>query len=52
LRRWITTFRSTGFAVGFEEIGMTDVNGTVVSGHALTGPIHELAELGAPQIQS
>ncbi len=51
LRLWITAFRAAGFPVGFEEIGITDVDGNLISGHTLTGPIAEIAEHGAPRIQ-
>ncbi len=52
LRLWITTFRQAGFPIGFEEIGIIDVDGTLISGQALVGPIDEIAEHGAPQIAS
>jgi hypothetical protein len=51
LRLWIATFRQAGFRVGFEEIGFIDVDGTRISGHTLVGPIDEIAEHGAPQIE-
>ena len=51
LRLWITIFRSAGFRVGFEEIGIVGVDGPLISGCTLTGPIEEVAEHGAPVIQ-
>jgi hypothetical protein len=51
LRSWITALRSAGFQVGFEEVGVADVEGNLISGDTLTGPIAEICEHGAPQIE-
>ncbi len=51
LRSWIIALRAAGFRVGFEEIGISDAEGSLVYGQALTGPIAEIAEHGAPPIE-
>jgi len=43
LRQWITAFRKAGFRIGFEEIGIADVKGSVITGHTLTAPPYEIA---------
>jgi EAL domain-containing protein (putative c-di-GMP-specific phosphodiesterase class I) len=50
LRSWIMALRSAGFRVGFEEVGVADVEGDLISGNALTGPLAEICEQGAPHI--
>lgn len=42
--------RAAGFRIGFEEIGIAAVDGPIISGGALTGPINEICEHGAPAI--
>jgi hypothetical protein len=50
LRLWITALRAAGFNVGIGEVGITAAEGDLVYGQALTGPLAEIAEHGAPQI--
>jgi hypothetical protein len=52
LRSWIMALRSAGFRVGFEEVGVADVEGDLISGNALTGPLAEICEQGAPHIET
>jgi len=42
LKLWITSFRSAGFPIGYQEIGITDVQGDLVGGRSLTAPLEEL----------
>ena len=51
VRLWITTFRCAGFRIGFEEIGITDVDGPLISGTTWTGPLEEVAEGRATAIE-
>jgi hypothetical protein len=51
LRLWVSVFRAAGFRIGFEEIGIDAVEGPIVSGGTLTGPINEICEQGAPAIE-
>jgi hypothetical protein len=46
----IQTFRSTGFEVGWEELGVHST-GVSIKGSTLTGSIEQVAENGAPKIQ-
>jgi hypothetical protein len=48
VRLWIAAFRAAGFRVGFKEVGIIGADGSAVYGQALTGPIAEIAERGAP----
>jgi hypothetical protein len=52
LRSWITALRSAGFRVGFEEVGVADVEGNFISADALTAPLEEICEQGAPHVRS
>jgi hypothetical protein len=49
LRRLASIFRRAGFAVGFEELAIVEVDGACLSGHTLTGPLAEICEHGAPR---
>jgi hypothetical protein len=51
VRLWIRLFRAAGFEVGFSELGISSVDGTLISGKTLTGPIDQVAERGAPAIE-
>jgi hypothetical protein len=51
VRLWIRIFRESGFNVGFCEVGISNVDGTLFSGLTLTGPIDQVAEHGAPAIE-
>ena len=50
LRLLIRIFRSAGFAVGFEELGVDSCD-AIVKGSTLTGPLEAIAGNGAPRIQ-
>lgn len=41
-RLWISTFRAAGYPIGYQEIGIANVRGDLIGGHALTAPLEEL----------
>ena len=51
VRLWITTFRCAGFLIGFEEIGVSNMVGPLISGTTWTAPMEEVAEGRAPAIE-
>jgi hypothetical protein len=51
LRLWIQVLRGAGFRVGFEELGITQADGTLITGRSFTAPIAEVAAHGAPEIE-
>jgi hypothetical protein len=44
LRRLITTFRASGFEVGFVELGVGDFDDEIVSGFSLVAPLETIGE--------
>jgi hypothetical protein len=50
LRRLITAFRASGFAVGFVELAVDDRNQAILRGSSLVGPLDEVCEYGPPPV--
>ena len=48
IRCWIQIFRAAGFGIGFPELGITNVDGPVISAAAWTLPIEQVPRQGAP----
>ena len=48
IRHWIQNFRAAGFRIGFPELGITNVDGPVISGAAWTASIEQVARQRAP----
>jgi hypothetical protein len=46
LRLWIRIFRAAGFCVGFSELGITNVEGPIISGITLTASLDPPAQPG------
>jgi hypothetical protein len=51
-RLLISTFRSSGFDVGFTELGVTDLFERSLSGTSLVGPLHQVCERRAPTVET
>ena len=51
LRLLLRALRAAGFRVGFSEVGIAYVDGAVIGCYALTGPLIEIMEHGAPAIE-
>ena len=48
IRLWVQIFRAAGFGIGFPELGITNVDGPVISGAAWTASIEQVARQRAP----
>ena len=51
LRLLVRALRTAGFQVGFSEVGIVNVDGAVISCYALTAPLCQIMEHGAPAIE-
>ena len=52
LRLLIFALRRAGFAVGFTEVCLADMNDMLVNAYTLTGPLDQICVIGTPSVES